>query len=374
MEERLHDLIESNSEANRTKWAMEWKKHGKKVIGVMSSYVPEEVISAAGMLPWRITGTWNENISHTRVYRGESSCGYCNHVLESFLIDELDFLDGIVVTDQDQDTLRLWDLLVYLKTLPFCHAIHIPFADSDLTRQFYTNEIRRLTRSLEDYGGTEVSEGSLISVIETYNRTRSLLNRVYELRKRDIPPISGSEALGIMTAVQIMPKEKFNHELETLLPYLEKREVNLKQGHPRLMIISDKLDNPAYLDLVEEACLIAMDDMDTGTRYFIQNVDTTLEDPVYALAKRYISRHGAPRMNDWAGQLDQIIKWVNEYKIDGVLGLPQMWDYAQWFRMPFSKNKLQAAGIPVIFLEREYHLANVGQLRTRIGAFVEMLT
>jgi len=69
MEDRLKNLIEGNNEANRTKWAKEWKKQDKKIIGVMSSYVPEEIISAAGMLPFRITGTWREDISHARVYR-----------------------------------------------------------------------------------------------------------------------------------------------------------------------------------------------------------------------------------------------------------------------------------------------------------------
>ena len=81
MEDRLQYLITANSEDNRVQWAKDWKKQGKKVIGILSSEVPEEVIAAAGMLPFRITGTWSENISHARVYRTENSCGYCNHVL-----------------------------------------------------------------------------------------------------------------------------------------------------------------------------------------------------------------------------------------------------------------------------------------------------
>jgi benzoyl-CoA reductase/2-hydroxyglutaryl-CoA dehydratase subunit BcrC/BadD/HgdB len=373
MEERLKRLIEANNETNRAQWAREWKAQGKKVIGVMSTYVPEEVISGAGFLPWAIAGTWKEDIRHARVYRTESSCSYCNHVLEALLTDELSFLDGIVIGDIDQDLLRLWDLMLSLDLSPFCHAMHVPFVDNALNTTFFRDEIRRLIRALEMHFGIAISDDAIRSAITTTNHTRTLLAKIYEFRKREVPPLSGAEVLGITTAARIMPKEVFNAELETLMPYLNERKTDLKEVHPRLLVTSEMLDNPAYLTLIEEHCLVAMDDMDTGSRYFDQLVDTTIEDPVQALAHRYLNRHGAPRMKDWDGQIRQIIDWTREYKIDGILGFPHAWCYPQRYRMAYLSDKLNANGIPNICLEREYHLANVGQLRTRIGAFVEML-
>lgn len=374
MENRLQSLIEGNSEANRFKWAKEWKKQGKKVIGVMSSYVPEEVIYAAGMLPWRITGTWKENVPLASVYRTVSStCPYSTHILESFLSGELDFLDGLVIADQDQDVLRTRDVLVYLKKLPFNFALHMPYTNTSLTRRYYMGEIGRLISGLEDFGGMKISKKSLRLSIDTYNEMRSLLSRLYEFQKREIPPLSGAEVLGITTTAQVMPREEFNQELKNLLPYLEERKTNHKPLHPRLLVESEKLDNPAYLELVEENCLVAMDDMDTGIRYFIQAVDTTVEDLAYNLAERYLSRHGSARFFDWDGQLEQIIKWVIDFKIDGVLSLAHKFEVPQRYRMPFLHEKLEDRGIPHIALEREYHLANAGQLRTRVGAFLEMI-
>jgi benzoyl-CoA reductase subunit C len=373
MEDQLKRLIERNSEANRTAWAREWKRQGRKVIGIMSSYVPEEVVSAAGMLPWRITGTWRENISHARVYRGESSCSYCNHVLESILNGDLDFLDGIIATDLDQDMLRLWDVLLALKVKPYCYAMHVPFVDHELNIQFFRDEIRRLIVSLQDFAGATISQDSLLSSINTYNQRRNLLIRLYELRKMENPPLSGAEILGITTSAAVMPAEIFNHELKTQFPYLETRRTALKKLKPRILVSSEMLDNPAYLDLVEEGCLVAMDDMDTGSRYFMGNVDTTIKDPAYALAKRYLSGYSAPRMYAWDKQAEQLIKWTADFRIDGVLALPLNWCYPQRYRMPYLARQLEIAGIPTISLEREYHLASMGQLKTRIGAFLEML-
>jgi benzoyl-CoA reductase subunit C len=374
MEEQLKALIEGNNETNRVKWAKAWKKDGKKVIGVVSTYVPEEIISAANILPFRITGTWQENISHARIYRSDSNCGFCNHILESVLNGDLDFLDGIVISDIDQDLVRLWDVLVYLKKFSFCHIIHVPFTEqSALNYQFYADEMKNLKNNIENFAQAKITGQSLWSTIEIYNKMRTLLEKMYGYRKREIPPLSGSETLGITTAAAVIPKEQFNKQLESLLPYIEQRKTHLKHIHPRLLVISDMLDNPSYLDLVEERSLVAMDDMDTGIRYFVQNVDTSLKDPIVALSKRYLGRHNSPRFSSWDKQADQIIKWVREYNIDGVLSLPFIWCYPQRYRVPFLDRKLEEAGIPHIALEREYHLANIGQLRTRIGAFLEML-
>jgi benzoyl-CoA reductase/2-hydroxyglutaryl-CoA dehydratase subunit BcrC/BadD/HgdB len=233
--------------------------------------------------------------------------------------------------------------------------------------------MRRLIDAIEESFRIRISDESLKSAIKTYNHMRTVLNQMYELRKRETPSLSGAEVLGIMSSAGIMPKEEFNQELEILLPYLKERRTDLNYLNPRLLVTGESLDNPAYLKLVEEHCVVVMDDTDNGSRYFMQNVDTTLDDPVYSLAKRYISRHGDPRMATWDKQAEQIIQWVKDFKVDGVLALPLIWCYPQRYRMPYLSRKLDEAGIPSISIEREYHFANAGQLKTRVGAFLEML-
>lgn len=373
MENKLKTLLSGNSEESRTTIAEEWKKTGGKIIGIMSSSVPEEVIMAAGMLPWRITGTWQKNISHANAYRSNSSCGYCNHVLESFLNGDLDFLDGVIVSDIDQDLLRFWDVLNALKLKPLCYAIHVPFVDTELNRQYLTDELRRLITAVENVFGIDISDESLNTAIKTRNRTRYLLKQVYELRKKGKPPLSGAEVLGLTTAAGIMPPQIFNRELEALLPYLQQRETQIKNYRPRLLVTSEMLDNPAYMNLAEEACLVAMDDMDSGSRSFNQNVEADRSDSVRALSDGYLSCHSGPNMSSWGSQAGQIATWVKDYNIEGVLAMPLSWCYPQRFRMPFLSRELEKQGIPSLLVERQYNLENIGQIRTRIGAFVEIL-
>ena len=373
MEDKLKELVSAGNKENRTKRARKWQQQGKKVLGVLDSLVPEEVIYAAGILPWRIQGTWQADVSRAMVYRIPEGQSYLNHVLESLLEGELDFLDGMVCSDRDEDFLRFWDYWRHLaKTLP-AYIIEVPVIDSELTRQRFAAKIREFIGVIEKFGKVKIDVGSLRNAIAVYDKGYILLRKIYELRKREVPPLSGGEALALVNAAMVIPRDEFNKELEALLPYLETRKTNVKHTRPRIMLSSDLLDNPAYVDLVEEAgCLVAMDDLDTGSRYFWETVDGDSKDPAYALAVRYL-KNRSPRMYDWRGQTEQLVQWVKEFDIDGVLELPDMYDYTRGFRRPYLERWLKEARVPSMSFGRDYHLANVGQLKTRIGAFLEIL-
>jgi benzoyl-CoA reductase subunit C len=373
MEDKLQNLLNAGSQENRAKWAHQWQAQGKKVIGVLDSLVPEEVIYAAGMLPWRVHGTWQDDVSLAMVYRIPQSSAFCNHVLQSVLEGRLDFLDGVVCSNRDQDFVRLWDAWERLGKTQFVHLIDVPIKDTEASRKRFAAEIRELISQVEKLGKAKINHDSLHKAIAAYDRGRALSKKVYEMRKKEVPPLSGGEALALTAASMVMPRSEFNRALEKLIPYLEKRQADVRHTHPRLLLSSDKLDNRAYVDLVEEVgCLVATDDMDTGSRYFWEMVGDAGKDPVYALAKRYLKNRSS-RMLDWQEQVDQIIQWVRDFQIDGVLDLPETYDHTRQFRSPFLERRMKEASIPEMSFEREYQMADTGQLKTRIGAFLEML-
>ena len=372
MEDKFEKLVSAGNKENRTKWAHGWQKQGKKVIGVLDSLVPEEVIYAAGMLPWRIQGIWQEDVSLAMVYRLPQSCNFLSHVMESVLKGELDFLDGIVCSNRDEEFIRFRDYWEWWGKTCLTHLVEVPIMDSEVTRQRFTTKIREFMAVIEEFGKAKIEDSSLRSAIDVYNQGYALLRKVYELRKREVPPLSGGEALAITTAAMVMPRDEFNRELEDLLPYLERREAKVSVTRPRILLSSDLLDNPAYVDLVEETgCLVTMDDTDTGSRYFWETVGRG-EDPAYALARRYLKNRSA-RMLDWDAQAEQLVQWAGEFRVDGVLDLSEKFDYTREFRRPFMERRLKEAGISEMSFERDYHLANEGQLKTRIGVFLEML-
>jgi len=338
MENKLKALVKTNKPENRNKWALEAKKQGKKIMGMLCTYVPEEILSAAGIFPWRITGTWREAAPLAAAHRPEMTCRYCSHVLESVLTGELDFLDGVATTQVDDDFKRLWDVMHYIQKPPFTYIMYLPHTFSKTTFRMWNKSVADLKKAIEEWTGKSIKEQDLSQQIQVYNQMRDLLLKVYTLRKKETPALTGAEALGITTAARVMAKEEFNRELEALLPYLEKRKAPLKRMHPRLLM------------RVNES-----------------------GDPWVSLADRYMTKPGTARMANWNEQADQMVQWMKEFDTKGVVELRQLYSLPLDYRFFVIKKRFEKANIPYISLSREYHLANVGMLRTRVEAFIEMI-
>lgn len=373
-EARLQRLVASNQPENRGTWAREWKRQGGLVVGTLCTYVPVEVLVAAGIMPWRVSGTWSDRIDDALVIRPATSCGFCNHVLQALLDGDMDFLDGVVATTWEQDITRLWDIWLHLGKTRFNHILHLPHYATPGTIQYYAEEIGEFVTAVEGLVGRKITSADLLHAIEICNRRRSLVLQVYELRKREVPPLSGAEMVGLTVAGQVMPLEQFNRELEELLPYLRARKAPLSSFTPRLLVSSDFADNPGYVEAIERAgCLVAMDDFDTGSRYYWGLVESDGQEPPLALSRRYLGQPGAARMLAWEAQIEQVAGWAREFNIHGVIELPQRYSRSREMRRPFFLDRMKKAGLRAISLEREYQLTNLSQLRNRVQAFLEML-
>ena len=374
MENKLQVLIHGNDPENRSKWALEWKKKGKKVFGHLDIYVPEEIVAAAGMLPCRITGTWNEAVPRAQVHRPSMTCRFCTHVLESFMNGELDFIDGMATTQLDDDFRRLWDVLDYIKKPNFSYIMYLPHTVSPTTFGMWKKSVKEFKEKMEEYSGNKISSEELHQQIKIYNKMRSLLREVYELRKGKNPALMGAEALGIVTSARIMPREIFNEMLEGVLPYLKGRKVDNVDGKPRIFMGGEWLDHPGYVKLVEDSgSVVVMDEFDTGAQYFWDDVDEAADDPLEALAKRYIMRPGLSRMAQWKMQGKRNLAWIKEFNADAIVELRSLYSLPLDYRYLFMRREYDNADIPYLSLNREYHLSQEGMLRTRIEAFLEMI-
>ncbi|MBM2824529.1 MAG: Benzoyl-CoA reductase/2-hydroxyglutaryl-CoA dehydratase subunit, BcrC/BadD/HgdB [Dehalococcoidales bacterium] len=373
-EKRLSALVQGNSPESRKQHALKAKEKGKKVIGLLCQYAPEEVVYAAGMHPWRVTGTWDPNLSLASVHRDLDSCRYCTHTLEALLRGDLKFLDGIMISDWDDDRRRLFDVWRYVNHPPYAVIYTTPKNRSEITERYFAREISRMAAGLEELGKVKITEAKLREAIAVYNQTRELLICLYQLRKRPVPPLTGAEILGITTACMVMDKVEFNAELTALMPYLQQREVDHKPDEPRILVTSDLLDNPQFLQIIEgEGCLIAMDDLDTGSRWFHQLVDVYAKDPIAAISRRLCWRPADSTAFNWEEQIEQMIAWVREYRIDGVIELFEEFSPPRNWRSPLVVREMARSNIPFVRIARGYDVGSVEQLRTRAGAFLEMI-
>ena len=208
---------------DRYRFIKEQEEQGKKVMGWVCTYVPEEMIYAAGMLPIRITG-WAGDTSVADGYLYSNVCSFARGCLEEGLKGNYDFLSGYVAVNSCDNLRRLFEVWSrYCKT-PFTHIIKLPHKITEDSIAYFRDELFHLKERLEEFTGKEITDGSLQTAINLYNRTRQLLRRLYELRKANSPPISGAETLDVVLAGLVMPRELYNQRLEALLNDLAGKE------------------------------------------------------------------------------------------------------------------------------------------------------
>lgn len=235
---------------------------------------------------------------------------------------------------------------------------------------------------MESVTGNEVTPEKISEAIRILNEKRRAMARVYEARKSETVPISGRDAL-LMTQIAFFDDPvRCAQMCNRLADELEERIRDgvsvVPAGTKRILVTGTPLAVPNWKlhNIIETSgAVVVCEEMCTGTRYFEHLVDdtqTTLEGQYDALARRYMKNNCACFTPN-QGRIEDILRLAREYQADGVidcnLKFCGLYDIEK-----FNVTKaLKEAGIPILNIETDYADSDAEQLRTRIGAFVEML-
>jgi bzd-type benzoyl-CoA reductase N subunit len=353
----------------------QWKERGGKVVGYFCSMLPEEMFMAAGLLPVRMRATGSTGTDSGDAYFTNINCSFVRHCFSVALEGGFDFLDGVVVINSCDQVRRIYDNWLRKVDTPFIEIVALPRSGGPDQVKWFTEEFRRLMDRLEEHFGVEITSDALREAISVTNETRRLQRELYELRKRDRPPVTGAETLAVMVAGTAMPKAMYNDLLRELLEEVRDRQVEGRY-RARLMVTGGILDDPSWIAAVEEiGGLIVTDGTCFGGRLMSCDIDEEMSDPMAALAQYYLAdRPSCPRMIDTqVKRKDFTVEMARAFDCDGIIGekmmFCDMWQVEQFM----LTMDLQAEGIPFLTLEREYVTSGTGQLKTRVQAFIESM-
>ena len=354
----------------------DWKAEGKKVVGFFCSYVPEEILYAADILPVRMRAPGCSDTTSADVYFSQLNCSFMRACLEFALEGKYDFLDGFVFTNSCDHVRRVYDTLKELSSdkFPFIEFISVPHKVSEQSTAFYRDQLIEFQKKVERLSGVEVGEDKLKGAIEAYNETRSLLRQVYALRQASSPPLTGAQTLRVILGGHALPKDQYNRLLERLLEEMSETE-GISDYKARLMITgSGGCDDPAYLQIIEDlGGLIVTDSLCFGSRYFWEPVKLN-RDLMLSLAVSYLNRPSCAGMCDKVVERSDFVKeMAKEFKVDGVIFERMRYCDLWGGQILHLRKELKEADIPLLELEREYILGATGQLKTRAQAFLERI-
>lgn len=376
------DLVISEVHGIRPAELIEAQKNGQKVFGTFCVYVPDEVVIAANGIVTGLCGGSQFWVPDGEAVLPTATCPLVKASVGARLgrtcpfFRIADIYVGETTCDAKKKAYEILgeDVPMYIMDMPQMKR------EKDIVK--WAEEIADFKDKVEEVTGNEVTFDKLQDAIKLCNDRRKAIKRVYDARKSDVVPISGRDTL-LMIQIAFFddPKrctEMCNRLADELEERIEQGISVVPEGTKRILITGTPMAVPNWKihQLVETSGgVVVCEEMCTGSRYFehlVNEDNETMEDQFRSLSERYMKNNCACFTPN-RGRIDDILRYCEEYNIDGVIDCNLKFCCLYDTEKYSVSRALQEAGIPILSIETDYTDSDAEQLRTRIGAFIEML-
>jgi len=376
------DFVMSEVHGLRIKELHDFRKDGGKVVGTYCLYVPEELIRAAGA--WSVGICAGAEWAYDQVEQvlPRNTCALIKSMMGFKLgkvcpyLEEADLLVGETTCDGKK---KAYEELGKLQDM---HVMELPQMKRAKDVAFWRSELVDLIAKLEELTGNTVTPERLKASIKEVNDKRRALQRVNAARAADPAPISGLDALLAVQVAFYDDVPRFTQMMNALADELEARISQgvgvAPKGAKRVLITGTPMALPNWKlhQIVETAGgVVVGEEMCTGSRYYEKLVSedaSTLDEMLDDLAAKYLDINCACfTPND--GRLDDVVRMARELNADGVIDYSLQFCGTYQIESTAVQKRVRESGLPVLSIDTDYSAEDVGQLSTRVEAFLEML-
>jgi len=350
-----------------------WREAGGKVVGHFQVYFPEEIVHAAGLLPFKVRGAPVEPARADSRF-GSYLCSIMKTSLELALSGRvtLDLFVSHPICDAARNLAAVWG-----RNVPYpAEILYLPQnATSAHAAAYLRGEYDRLRRSVEAAAGRPIADDDLRRSIAVFNENRALLGELYAI-KRDAPwLVSADEAYALVALAGLLPREEHNALLRHVLPRLRERGTR-RQDKIRVVLEGGFCEQPP-LDLIRaigRSCYIVDDDLLIGLRWIREAVPLD-GDPLARLAESYLERSSySPVQHDLRKPKEKML--LERIAAAGaeaaIVMAAKMCEPGLEEQVAYTRA-LDAAGIPYFVSEFEENMTGYDHLEIQLQTFVENL-
>ena len=363
------------------------KKDGKICVAYVCENTPEPLMNLGNAFGIRLHAPNTGSMDIATYYMTSFLCETSRALLERAIEGGFNFADCVIAPDGCTMINRCVENMELLKTMgagneKFFHEfMEIPLKADDNGVELLVLQCKNhiLTPLSEKYG-IDVSDAAIRKAVETHNRVCRVITEIGNFRKEEKPRITGYEFHILTLATYVMPQYLIIDKLEETLEELKTREPEDKPYRARIMIVGSEVDDSGFIKLIEETgAYVCADRFCFGSlpgRMEIALNDE--EDALTQVCRHYVYNGHCPRMFNMEkvyGRKAYVNDLAKEYGADGII-------YEQIkFCDPWAYERLLGSTMlrddynyPVLSVDRPYNIsASVGQMRTRVQAFVESI-
>lgn len=348
-----------------------WREAGGKVVGHFQVYFPEEIVHAAGLLPFKVRGAPIEATQADSRF-GSYLCSIIKTSLELVLSKriELEMFVTHPICDAARNLGAVWG-----RNFSYpCRILYLPQnANSAYAIDYLRDEYARLKSEVETIVGRAISDDDLRNSLAVFNLNRALLRELYAIKRESPWLLAIDEAYVLMAIGGLIPREEHNELLQAVLPMIRERDAR-PQDKVRVVFEGGFCEQPP-LDMIRamaRSCYVVDDDLMIGLRWLIEDVPLD-GDPLRSLADAYLERSSySPVQHDLRKPKEKML--LQRIKDSGANAAiitaakmcePGLEEQVTYIRM------LDEQGLPYFVSEFEEIMTSFDHLEIQLETFVE---
>ena len=377
----LPDVFEEFAEQRQKSFLAikELKDRGVPVVGTFCTYFPVEIAMAMGAATVSLCSTSDETIPAAEKDLPKNLCPLIKSSYGFAKTDKCPFFyfSDVVVGETTCDgKKKMYELMSEFKDT---FVMELPNSQSENSLKLWKKEIIRFKEYLEKKFDVEITEEQIREAVKVNNEARRSLKKLYEVMRHDPAPISGYDLFKVLYGSTFkFDRKQIPGEVNALVDKIEKEyaEGKMQEKKPRILITGCPIGGATekVIRAVEDnGGIVVTYENCSGAKSIDKLVDENNPDVYDAIARRYLNI-GCSVMTPNPNRFELLGRLIDEYQVDGVVEMTlQACHTYNVETLSVRRFVNEEKHIPYINVETDYSQADIGQLNTRITAFIEML-
>ena len=377
----LPDVFEEFAEQRQQSFLgiKELKDKGVPIVGTFCTYFPQEIAMAMGAATVSLCSTSDETIPAAEKDLPKNLCPLIKPSYGFAATKKCPFFyfSDLVVGETTCDGKK--KMYEYLSQFKDVFTMELPNRQTEDGLQLWKNEIIRFKEYLEQKFEVTITEEQIRDAVRVQNEGRVALKRLYELMKLDPAPMKGQDLFKVLYGSTFKPdRSKIPAEVNAIADKIEKEyaEGKMEEKKPRILVTGCPIGGATekVIKAIEDnGGIVVTFENCSGAKSIDKLVDEDTDDIYQAIAERYLSI-GCSVMTPNPNRLELLGRLMDEYQVDGVVEMIlQACHTYNVESLGIRRFVNEEKGKPYISVETDYSQADIGQLNTRIAAFIEML-
>ena len=380
LRKELPEVFEEFAEARKNSFLAikKIKDAGTPIVGVFCTYLPREIANAMGAAVVGLCSVSDETIPDAEKDLPRNLCPLIKSSYGFARTDKCPFFyfSDLVVGETTCDgKKKMYEMLAEFKPV---HVVQLPNSQTEDGYELYRKELIRFKEVLEEKFEVKITEEAIAKEIKKRNGINRALTRLQYTMAQDPAPVMGLDIINTVYGSGFqMNTDTLEETIDAVTDKIEKEYQEGKNTgkRPRILVTGSPSGGAALkvIRAIEEnGGVVVCFENCTGMKPLAE-VDEENPDVYDALSRKYLSI-GCSCMSPNKARMELLEKLIKDFKVDAVVDLVLQACHTYNVETAMVKKLVKdKMGIPYTVVETDYSQADVGQIQTRMAAFIEML-